>query len=184
MTEVFRSMDHYKMPPMLPCEGCDDLLPQSDDLPDPVWKKVINAPQLLLHEDHKIKTPDGRGGHQTGWPIKVPGLAETYKRDDKGNVMYVSEVVGTDSKGNAIIKKTPAKEYKDVIFNSKKHQDEWLKRHDMSRMMDGRSASTGNGEKSVYDNQRDPAPSKRAQSMASMGRFVESEDIYRMTHGK
>ncbi len=170
VTEVFRRMSHYDMSPIHPCHSCGS----------ESWSKVITAPQLVLNEDHKIKTPDGKGGYETGWPIKVPGLVETYKRDDKGNVVYVKELKGHDKDGTPIIKHTPAKEYKDVVFRSRSHQRQWLKENSMVLSMDGHSSSTGNSEHGRYGDQHDPAPSERAEKMFKNSRFVEEREVYDM----
>lgn len=201
-TTVFRRMKHCKTPPIADCQGCemvakadvfgaiiadenmtvDERVKVAMEIPDAVWVKVFSTPSLNLKEDHNIKSPDGKGGIQRGWPIRVPGLVEQTKRDEQGNVVYVKELVGHDPRtGDPVIKMTPAKEYKDMIFNSPAHQKKWLKDNGMVLTLDGRSASTGNSEHGRYgEHGGDRAPTERAAKMASAGRFMESREIYDM----
>ena len=203
-TEVFRRMSDCKMPPIEQCLGCyfvasesvtgrilspDEVTTEEEAaisaiLPAGVWKQKFSPRQVIMHEDHRIQSVDSKGRTQSGWPILVPGLNKVRSRGPDGTPAYITEKVGEDTHGNAILKKTPAYEYEDVTFSSPRQQKEWLKRHNMCLTLEGRSASTGNSEHGRFgQHSDDPAPTKRAELMAKHSRFVEDKELYRMTEG-
>lgn len=113
--------------------------------------------------------PGGRS-ESSPWPICIPKMEKFMLRGDDGEVLKNSNGV-------------PLVGYKDVVFTSKAHQDQYLKEHGKALMMDGEADSTVNVESthSVYD-QTSIAPSEYSTKLAEQSFFVEdpnevSEDI-------
>lgn len=118
------------------------------------FKKVITAPSLSF--------PEGRS-ESSAFPLKVNRLEKFLVKDQNGKIVL-------DPRTGM-----PAVGYKDVVFNSKKEQDEYLNRNGLARMMDGEADSTVSEESthSVYNHGDDAPPTATSLTTLSKAHFVE-----------
>ena len=98
----------------------------------------------------------GGGSATTPFPIRTRGLPHRAK----------------DATGREVVIRD------DVVFNSKKDQDEYMNRHGLARYCDGEDSAVTDSQHSVFTQGDTPAPSARAAQFAQQSFFVEEADLH------
>jgi putative FmdB family regulatory protein len=116
------------------------------------FKKLVALPQRAW----------GARSENDPFPFRNRHLEKPeYVMDSKGKFVMDPKT------GQPLIKREP------VVFKSKQHLDEYLERTGKIRLADIEDSTIGDSQHSVFDKDRDPAPTENAARMVAQATFTE-----------